>query len=580
MTAPLLVFPRSEGEFLVFRNPSAVFRGTDLEAAERDANVSGGVVAGGWQYSAAEESSPGWWGVFPLAERWNRAGLLALASEEVPLLSPLLPEWSSDEYEPVFGRVREALARGETYQINLTFGLNGHAISSSAWSPSLALRLWLELLAPDGDPRFGQGRHGAFAWFGDSFPLLLSLSPELLFERQERHLVAKPMKGTALRDRDPSRDEQNRLALLASEKDRAENLMITDMLRNDLGRLAVPGSVRVPRLFEVEAYPTVWQMTSTVEADLPETPVSLLDLLTALAPCASITGAPKLRSQQLIGALESQPRGWYTGTLGWSEGSVAHFNVLIRTLVFASPHQPQFRLGVGGGVVWDSRPGEEYAEALAKSRFLQARQRPFDLLESLRWDPSAGYGLAAEHFERLQASAAVFGTPVSRQEFDRALALVGKGPVALKVRVLLKPDGRLTVEASPLGVPTAEVTWALAPGPWDPASRLLREHKTTAREAYEALSVPGADQTVYWTPDKLLTEGTTTNVVLKIGQDLLTPSLAAGLLPGTFRRHLLETGVVREAVLTVDDCHRADEIWLVNSVRGWQKGKPFQLTRR
>ncbi len=555
-----------------------MFEGTDLQHAEALIDSQGGFLAGGWQYAPAETLAPGWWGVFPTVELLDRAALLALASQEVPFLSSLFPEWEPADYNPAFQAVRQALADGDTYQINLTFGLTGRALTAETWSPRAALRLWLELLAPDGKPENGQGAEGVFAWLGEAFPLIVSLSPELFFERQGSHLKARPMKGTALRDANPLRDQANRRQLAASEKDRAENLMITDMLRNDLGRLAVPGSVKVPRLFEIEGYPTVWQMTSTVEAELPARAHRLETLLTALAPCASITGAPKLRSQQLIAAVESSPRGWYTGTLGWSTAEAAHFNVLIRTLVFESAAHPEFRLGVGGAVVWDSVLEAEYAEAIAKSRFVRSRQRDFDLLESLLWEPEAGYFLSREHFERLSASAAYWGSRVDRQVFDRVLNELPRAAHPLKVRVLLKPDGRLVAEAAPLGASPPVVTWALARRPWDSATRLLREHKTTARAVYDELAVPGADQTIYWTPEGLLTEGTTTNLVVQRGEDFRTPALSAGLLPGTFRRHLLETGVVREAELTADDLRAADTVWLVNSVRRWQKGKPFRLT--
>ncbi|MEI8093706.1 MAG: chorismate-binding protein [Spirochaetales bacterium] len=563
-----------------------MFPGPELRAAEASARQSSGWLVGGWQYGPAETSAPGWWGVFGPPERWQHEELLQLAGVACPWLGPLVPEWDEPRHAAKVAAVHSALQSGQTYQVNLTFGLKGRAITAgeAPWSWRSALRLWLELLAPDGDPAAGQGAQGVFAWLGDGHPVVASLSPELFFERSGDKVLARPMKGTTPRSAQPELDQQARDHLASSPKERAENLMITDMIRNDLGRVAAVGTTEVPALFAIEAYPTVWQMTSTVTAHLPpQTPVSTV--LEALAPCASITGAPKLRTQQLIAELETRSRGWYTGTLGWSGPEGAHFNVLIRTLLFADESQPEFRLDVGGGIVWDSEPSREYAEALAKSRFLAPRQRSFDLVESLLWEPSAGFFLESLHRDRMQRSCEALAEAFPARGWDSALASVRSAldrldPVTpQKVRLLLNPGSQFRFEYLPLDNQPDELTWALSPGPLEEAL-LFRQHKTTARECYEKGAVPGVDQTLFWNARGELTESSSFNVVLQVDGELLTPALESGLLAGTFRQHLLARGIVREAILPISALEQAGGVWFINSVRRWKKGKPPRPTLR
>jgi para-aminobenzoate synthetase/4-amino-4-deoxychorismate lyase len=323
-------------------------------------------------------------------------------------------------------------------------------------------------------------------------------------------------------------------------------------------------------------------MTSTVRATLAGDP-SLADLVAALFPCASITGAPKISTQKVIGRVEAGPRGWYTGTLGWHRpGSPvggparSRFSVLIRTLVFDRPGVPGFHLAVGGGVVWDSSPRGEWDEAWSKTRFLAPSRREFSLTEALLWEPGSGYFLWEEHLERLSSACRDFGGSLDatalRAALDREVARWSvPGPaVSLKLRVLVDPDFRLTVEGAPVPPQPDVVTVALAPRPFGPETLLWRRYKTTDRRVYTEAQVAGVDQTIHYNDRGLLTESTTMNLVLEVGGRLLTPALGAGLLDGTFRRHLVAQGQVQEADLPVEALAQADRIWLVNSVRRWK----------
>ncbi|HTH13926.1 MAG TPA: chorismate-binding protein [Spirochaetia bacterium] len=559
----------------------AVFPGPELASAEAVARKAGAWVAGGLEYAPAGSLGPGWWGVFEAPQSVTKDELQAVADPSAVRTGPLTGVWSFAEYETAFTEVKRALAQGVSYQVNLTFPLAGRAVSGSPWTWRSALRLWLDLVG-------GQGKEGVFAVLGTEEtpgPVVVSASPELFFEREGSAVTARPMKGTAPRDPDPARDAALGNSLASDPKCRAENLMVTDMLRNDLGRLAVPGGVSVPRLFEPEAYPTVWQMTSTVRATLAGDPV-LTDVMEALFPCASITGAPKISTQAVIDRVEARPRGWYTGTLGWHrpgspvEGPPrSRFSVLIRTLVFDQPTVPEFHLGVGGGVVWDSTAKGEWDEAWAKTRFLTPTQREFSLTEAILWEPESGYFLLPEHTARLGAACEDFGGSLDASALVRALdaevARCGEafGAQPLKLRVLVDPEFRLTVEGAPVPPQADPLSVALAPRPLGPETLLWRRYKTSDRRVYEELRVPEVDQTLYYNQDGLLTESTTMNLVVERAGRFFTPALGAGLLDGTFRRHLVAQGRIEETELPVQGLSGADRLWLVNSVRGWKRAR-------
>lgn len=465
-------------------------------------------------------------------------------------------EWSPAEHLDRIGRIREAIARGETYQVNATFRMR-------ATCPGDPAALFASLVARQQGAYSGWIRTPEFA--------LLSASPELFFSREGDLVTCRPMKGTAPRSPDPEQDRATAERLGADAKNRAENVMIVDMVRNDLGRVARPGSVRVERLFDVEAYPNVWQMTSTVsastDADFPE-------LLRALFPSASITGAPKPRTMRIIRDLETSPRGPYTGTLGFLEpNGHAQFNVLIRSL-WLDRAGGQAEFGVGGGIVWDSNPRDEYQECLRKASILLHPGPVFSLLETLRWNPGSGYSLLERHLARLARSAAALGFCCEPERIREQLQLEEPsdgGPA--KVRLLLDFGGGCLIESEPLAPePEAPRRLRLAVSPVSSGDLFLR-HKTTRRGVYEAARAGGGDcdDVILWNERGEITETTTDNLVLELGGELLTPALEAGLLPGTCREDLLERGLLSEAELLTGDLLRADAIYTINSVRGMRK---------
>ena len=471
--------------------------------------------------------------------------------------------------------IREAIARGDTYQVNYTLRLN----SSVSGDP----RAWYEALAAQ-----SHGRFNAYLDLGEK--QILSLSPELFFAWDGSQLMARPMKGTLSRAALPASeyasaawqqsDDAEAHALVNSEKNRAENLMIVDLLRNDLSRVALTGTVAVPKLFSLETYPTVHHMTSTVTATTRDG-VTLEDIFCALFPCGSVTGAPKIKTTEIIVSLEDSPRGIYCGAIGYvTPDQRAVFNVPIRTVTMDSTGG-MAQCGVGGGITWDSTAGEEYAEALTKSRFLGAGAGHFDLLETLMLG-DGHYAFLDRHLARLLAAATRFGHVADIAAIRASLAAhAATYPHQLRrVRLLVSPHGETTITCTALQSaptdwlgPTREaerVRIAIATRPVDSQHQFLR-YKTTARAAYDVhiSASPQAFDVLLWNERGEITEFTRGNVVVSLRGQLLTPPLTCGLLPGVLRAELLEKRVLTEGVIRREALARADAIWFINSVRGW-----------
>lgn len=453
------------------------------------------------------------------------------------------------------GQIKRWIADGDCYQINLTFPIN-----SRIYGHPLALYARLRERQPV--------RHGAYVNTPEE--ALLSFSPELFFERIGGRVVTRPMKGTAQRGVTPSDDEARRIALLASEKERAENVMIVDLLRNDLGTLAGPGKVRVESLCEIEAYPTLWQVVSTVSAELPD--ACLYELFRALFPCGSITGAPKIRAMQRIAELEGSPRGVYTGSLGWmAPNGDCRFNVAIRTLELAPDGRAQ--LGVGSGVVIDSEPEREYAECLLKAQFLTGFDPGFELIETMRLENGA-YRLLDFHLERLRASARSLGFACDVSSIAASLAEQASARTAgiFRARLTLAHDGRYLISLSSMNDGVQSWKAVLADERVDAGNYLLR-HKTSARGMYDRALArlatrPEVFDAIFLNTRGELCEGARSNVFVERGGVLLTPPSSSGLLPGVMRRHLLETGRAVECLLDRDDLLGASSIYMANSLRG------------
>lgn len=523
---------------------------------------------------------------------WLEAECAALAEGEgsAPAgVAALMPTLDESIYANALERIAAHQRAGETYQINFTWPLEGRA-----YGHPLVLYTALRRRQPT--------RYAALARLADRW--VLSLSPELFFARDGQRLCARPMKGTAPRRPDAEADARTARELAVDPKNRAENLMILDLLRNDLGRLAVPGSVEVPERFTVEPYPTVWQMTSTVQATLPDPSPDWAAIFRALFPCGSVTGAPKRSSMSIIRKLEGRPRGLYTGTIGFIDpvARKAAFNVPIRTLELAgepAERGPEagtrsLRVGVGSGVVIDSDIQAEWLECWDKLRFLTGHDPGFGLIETFAAVWPAQTWRIEHHLRRLEASARYFGFAWDRDRLVEAIAgahaalpqpasgtqasqgwqaaVDSLAPAAHRTRIVLHKDGRLDLDVQPmLPVPEQPVGLLLAAQRLEAADLFLR-HKTTHRAMYDAAwraaQEQGAFDQIFLNQHGELCEGGRSTLLLRLGGRWCTPALGSGLLPGVARRILLEAGACEECVLTLDDLQAAEAVAVANSMRG------------
>jgi para-aminobenzoate synthetase/4-amino-4-deoxychorismate lyase len=464
------------------------------------------------------------------------------------------PDIDREAYAARFDQVKRLIDAGDLYQANLSF------------------RARVPIL---GDPLAAYARlrdsasagYGAVVWTGHDW--LLSLSPELFFALDGGRLTTRPMKGTARRGATPEEDRALAAELRDDAKQRAENLMIVDLLRNDLSRVAEPASVAVPELFAVETYPTIHTMTSTVTAALAPDQ-DAIDVLAALFPCGSITGAPKIRAIQALAAIEmgSAPRGPYTGTIGRLDATEgAMFNVAIRTLVIENGADHAL-LGAGGGIVADSRMDEEWDEAQAKTAFVTAGAPRLDLTETMAFDPVEGIVLLERHLARMKASATALGFQFDRHAMRNELqAATFRLRDARRLRLVLAKSGAVAIDVAPMpATPDTPVAVTIAPLPVAPDDFRLR-HKTSDRAFYDRARTgcETAFETVFEV-DGQLTEGSFTTLFVERNGVLQTPPLSAGLLPGVLRAELIESGRAVEAPLTRADLGHG--FFVGNALRG------------
>lgn len=471
------------------------------------------------------------------------------------------PSVDRARYDDAVARIREHIAAGDTYQVNHTLRLRSTVRGDERG-------LYRDLC-------FAQrGAHAAYLNAGRY--RVLSASPELFFRIDGDRLTTRPMKGTAPRGRWLDEDEDIRRALTSSVKDRAENAMIVDLLRNDLGRVSRTGSVEWSSVFEPERFETVWQLTSTISSTLGAG-VGLVDVFRALFPCGSVTGAPKVRTMQLIAELEDSPRGVYCGAVGYLAPAAAgppsaSFNVPIRTvLVDAETGVAEY--GVGGGITFDSSASGEFDETVAKARVLTARRPSFELLETMRRDPGEPIRRLRQHLDRLGDSAAYFGFTFDVEAVRTALMAAGEGserPVRVRLRLARSGATDIAVTPSDLGAPEP-VRLELDDVPVDPSDVFLF-HKTTLRRPYEDARArhPDADDTLLVNTRGEITETSVANVAVELDGRWWTPPLDAGLLPGTERAALLADGTIEERAVTVDEARAAEELAVFSSSRGWR----------
>lgn len=481
-------------------------------------------------------------------ERW-----LADKAQGQGRLGPMGAALSCGGYAKAFNHVQEAIRAGDIYQANLTFPLAG------TW---------------DGDPlaiyadvrRDSRAGYGGVIWDGAHWHL--SFSPELFFKLADDEARVRPMKGTAPRGATAEEDARFRADLAASVKDRAENLMIVDLMRNDLSRVSNAGSVKVEAPFAIESYPTVHQMVTTVRAKLaPGEDVS--SLLRAIFPCGSITGAPKIRAMEIIHQAERDARGLYCGSIGRIDASGdAAFNVAIRTVRLSGDGRAV--MGVGSAVVADSVMIGEWRECVVKGNFLRLSAGHADLIETMAFDPARGIALLELHLERMKASALALGFSFDRHALRNAIhALCFDLDAPAKVRLVVSKSGAHALDASPMPAPLESLTCAVLPLPVSDGDWRLR-HKTTDRGFYEAglaaAKKAGAGEALFLRDDGLLTEGMFTSIFVERDGKLLTPRADLGLLPGVLRRSLIEEGRAVEAELTLDDL--AGGFFVGNALRG------------
>lgn len=494
------------------------------------------------------------------AERLWEVGESGPGGGRGPRIADLGLNTTRQQYCKAIRRIKSYIESGDTYQVNFTVKRR-LSFEGGPGELYLALR--------------DRQRVAYAALLNDGERSVISLSPELFFRKDGLCLQSKPMKGTVRRGR-TTQEDQNLARWLGNDpKNRAENVMIVDLIRNDLGRLAPPGGVSVPRLFEVERYETLFQMTSTVEARL-DREVRWREVFGALFPCGSVTGAPKIRTMEIIAELEEEPRGVYTGAIGYiSPEGRACFNVAIRTIIADRDNHAE--MGIGGGITYDSDETSEYEECLLKGRFLTQEAPAFSLIETMRLE-GGEISVLDRHLARLSDSAAHLGFACPAQEIERALLGLAeqKPDQRLRVRLVLERGGAFEVEQTPLGEESrAPLSFRVSETRVDSMDPFLY-HKTTHRPLYNAQReralAEGLDEVVFLNERDELTEGTITNLFVERGGKLYTPPLYSGLLPGTLRQELLDEGRCQEQVLSVDDLRRADGIFLGNSVRGLVEG--------
>ncbi|MBT2600614.1 MULTISPECIES: aminodeoxychorismate synthase component I [unclassified Oceanobacillus] len=489
----------------------------------------------------------------------------SIDEQECPQTSELF-EWemstSKKKYLKHVSTIKNSIAQGDTYQVNYTVRLHSNDVVcdhnlyeklSKAQKANYCAHLQL-------------GRYN-----------IVSASPELFFQLKNGKILTKPMKGTMKRGKSIEEDIRNKQLLSESIKDQAENLMIVDLLRNDISKIAKKGTVNVPKLFNIESYPTVFQMTSTVSAEIEEN-VGIIDIFKALFPCGSITGAPKQSTMQIIQGLENSPREVYCGSIGYiTPNQEALFNVAIRTALIDT-EQNTMSYGVGGGITWDSDPEAEYLEAWAKAEILKSlNETNIELLETMKYE-NGHFFLINNHLNRLNKSAEYFNFSISIKEIEQKLYEYAEENLnqkqAYRVRLLANKRGEIKINSTIIPVINEKTNYSfqLAASPINKKNPYYY-HKTTFRKMYEKFreELGNAFDILLWNDKEELTEFTMGNLVVKVEGEYWTPPIKSGLLAGTFRQQLIDEKKIKERIISKSELESVDEIWFINSVRGWMQ---------
>ncbi len=514
-------------------------------------------------------------GAFAGCSQKNKAFIKKIALSKIYtqksfLLKNIRPNISPSSYTRAITKIRSLIAQGSTYQVNYTFKLK-FSFSGSPVGLYFSLRnnqavSYSALIKTKPLTTSGKGR-GAFS--------VVSFSPELFFRKRGGKICARPMKGTIKRGKDLKEDADNIRQLENCLKNRSENVMIVDLLRSDLGRISSTGSVKVPRLFRVERYQTLFQMTSDIESRLKHSDLSF-DIFSHIFPSGSVTGAPKVKTMQIIRALEKEPRRVYTGSIGFfSPEKTGTFNVAIRTLLINT--QPGTgEMGVGSGIVYDSDPKNEYDECRLKANFLTKRAQDFALIETMLWQPNSGYAHLNLHLKRLENSAGYFDFLYKKKDILKALMKLQHTfeSSAYKVRLLLSKDASLQLIPSPLVSLRDRRPKAYLSTKKTDSQNVFLYHKTTNRkiysDEYRRARRLGYCDVIFANEKGEITEGAISNIFIRKKATLYTPPITCGLLDGVYRRYLLGSKkyTIKEKVLFTQDLEDAEEIYLSNSVRG------------
>ncbi|MGE6259157.1 aminodeoxychorismate synthase component I [Heyndrickxia sporothermodurans] len=566
----LFEFAQHDGSInpLLFKNPEKIITTSRIDEViscmeEIQEQVSKGYYAAGYlSYEAAPAFDPAfqvcscekmpllWFGIFsqPIIHKETERKKSFKVSEWEPTIH-------GHDYHTGIEKIKSAIENGDTYQINYTTRLKANFEGDD-------FSFYQHLTSVQ------ESNYCAYLNIGDF--RILSASPELFFRWDGNKIITRPMKGTIHRGKTVEEDENNANWLFHSEKNRAENVMIVDLLRNDLGNIAIPGTVKVEELFKVEQYPTVWQMTSSISAKT-EKNIDIVDIFSALFPCGSITGAPKISTMKYIANLEDSPREVYCGAIGYiSPKGETIFNVPIRT-VMIDQQVGEAVYGVGGGITWDSTATDEYEEIVTKAKLLTANRPSFQLLESLLLENNQ-YFLLDQHLNRLKKSAEFFNFTLPMNDIYKELNDIASkhSKHKMKIRLLVSKNGEFTIGAETISKFNQIYKVKISDKPINKNNR-FHYHKTTNRQCYQEHKVNQTDvfDVILWNQDGELTEFINGNIVLEIDGMMYTPKQSAGLLAGTFRSELIQSGKIKERVLKVQDLQLANKIWFINSVRKW-----------
>ena len=563
----MIAFIREKNSWLYFCNPCKILETYNIDEVERlliEASESGLYAAGFISYEASSAFDSAF-----INKKDFKLPLLSIGLykdkiiyDELPnfkkknyKVGKLIPSVSKNTFLNKIKKIKSNIEAGNTYQVNYSYRLNGTFTGDT-------YEFFKYLI---------NNQNASYAsYISTNNWSICSASPELFFSLKSNILTTKPMKGTAKRGKNLEEDILESNLLKNSKKNQAENIMIVDMLRNDIGKVAEKGSVETLKTFELEKYPTLWQMTSTIKGYVShKVPI----IMKALFPCASITGAPKIKTMEIIENIENSPREIYTGTVGYiTPGGDALFNVAIRTALINKKNK-SISYGVGSGIVWDSIGEDEYEETQIKANILLSKRYNFDLIETMLWKPGTGVKLLKYHIKRIKSSADFFDRQFSEKNALNLINSVSSSSL-LKLRLLLKQNGLLILEKYPfVNISKNKILKIKLSLNKTHSSNLFLRHKTSIRDAYDNArkNINDCDDVLLWNENDEVTEGTIYNIAIFKNNKWLTPSLDSGLLNGVMRQSMIESGKLEECKITISDLKKANKIKLFNSVQGSKK---------